>query len=291
MKILIYFLVIATFWFSCNSKENPIGPLSESINPVSYSIGQEWLYRRYLINIGLSEISDNPDTNSGYCYFKVVDTLLIDNFNFYIIEGIEYYIGKDSIDEYNQKWAVHVDDTILKVVRYEMENDGFYNGPFKRKAILKTELTPVILRKMLYQKVLSQNSSGFNLEVYPLCFPLTKNKRWIYCYGDDKSDRKDMYREYLGQEKVKTQAGEFDTYKIDRLLSEFWSGTDGADDLLCYDWFNELGLIKRYFKTGKTSVYDEMGIEIGPINESIDILEYIGSYSIDPDTIKPFGMN
>jgi hypothetical protein len=69
---------LVTGFFSCGQEKNPLQSLQEKTMPVSYEIGQKWLYKRAFINVGLSRFMDFPDTIPGYAFFEVVDTQTID---------------------------------------------------------------------------------------------------------------------------------------------------------------------------------------------------------------------
>jgi hypothetical protein len=189
-----------------------------------------------------------------------------------------------------QKWAVSISDSVLKVLEYKTSGFGFSEGPFKRKASPVPSSFPARLRQTLYKKAHVQYLPGFSDEVYLLRFPLIKNERWIYRYGIEPNETEDMYREYLGQETVSVPAGNLMTYKIDWLLAEHWADRrSDAADMAGYDWYNSKGLVKRFFQYGESFVYDSSGSVTGTITRTYDILEYLGEFRIDSDTLHPYG--
>jgi hypothetical protein len=281
-------LCVACIILSCESERSPLQPLQESKIPVEYEIGQKWLYKRTFINIGLSQFMDYPDTILGYAFYEVVDTQTIDDSIYFIIDGIDFDIGKTSVDTILQKWAVFISDSILKVLEYETGGFGFSQGPFKQRALSIS--FPARLRQSLYKKAHVNYLPGFRDEVYPLHFPLVKNQKWVYRYGKESQDTENMYRKYMGQENISVPAGYLKAYKIDWLLSEYWADQlENASDLAGFDWYDSKGLIKRFFQYGKSTVTDSLGTVIGTITQSYDILEFLGEFRIDPDTLHTYG--
>jgi len=286
--ILIMGLVIVGF--SCDPEKNPIQPLQEQTMPISYAIGQKWLYKRAFVNVGLSQIMDYPDTIPGYAFFEVTGTETINDTQYFIIEGIDYDIGKVTVDSFPQKWAVLISDSVLKVLEYDTDGFGFSQGPFKQRASSGRLPFPAKLRQSLYKKAHIEYLPGFRDEVYPLRFPLVKDQKWIYRYGIQSQDTKDMYREYLGQETVSVPAGNIRAYKIDWLLPKYWAGQlEDAANMAGFDWYNSKGLVRRFFQYGESDVTDSVGIVIGTITRSYDILEFLGEFGIDSDTLRPYG--
>jgi hypothetical protein len=283
-KLFLTLCVSIIIVASCNSDKYPFRPLQEQTLPISYEIGQKWLYKRLFVNIGISKILDCSDTVLGYACFTVVDTNTINDSQVFIIEGVDYDIQKDSIYSFRRKWAVFISDSIMKVLEYSSSENGFSQGPFKRRNIIDSFESPIDIRRALYKNARIKYNDGLEYESYPLKFPLIIDRKWIYRYGHDVAD--DIYRKYCGQEVVSVPAGNINTYKIEWLFSEYYQTKEDSINTCGYDWYNAKGLVKRYFQFGETIVTDSFGETIGKISNSFDILEFLGEFSFNPDTLR-----
>jgi hypothetical protein len=281
----------------CDSTPDTI---NERENFISYTVGRQWLYKKYFIFNGAVPMGLPPGgALLGYSHFWVAKDTVIGQAPYFIIEGRDYEIDKDSISTFSKRCAVCVTQAGLKVYEFQGEGYGFLSGIFKRnrevrRLVFTSAMSARDLRKAVLQKVLAAAAYDTTLFCdlyYPIIFPLLRDTSWWYREPGDPRGNLPLRKAYLGKEIINVPAGRFLCLKMEWRINEMlkFGGIDSTNLLYGYDWFGPPGLVKRWYDYGRSTMTNDTGDSIGTFH-SWDRYEYLGEYSINPDTLKPWGL-
>jgi len=269
---------------------NPLLPTDK--NPIEFKVGDSWLYKRYFINEGIREILNVPDTLVGYSYFEISKDTLIDSLEYLVVEGKDYEISMETIDVYKRRMAYHISDSLITEYEFRESDFGFLSGLMKRQntEVTKTwrnNYSTVYCKNLTLAKILKStdyDTSVFRDFTFPIRFPLVLNEPFVYRPEGDPSGNGYYRKMYTGQEEIRTDAGQFQCYVLEYLVKEALS----VDDIIFTDYVSNKGLVKRYMNTGMNT----FEVSIDSTSDSLqgyDIMFYIGTEDINPDTLIPWG--
>jgi hypothetical protein len=294
MKRISLFGAIPFLMVACsgrNPDDNTVSALPLDRNGIQMNVGDSWLYRRSLINIGMFAATGAPDTLVGYSYFQAAKDTIIDAKEYLIIEGRDYDVGKDTICIYKKRSAIHFSDSAISMYEFKTGDYGFMSGVLKTAAsalfLTKDNYGMAMLKKMEIARLLKSANYDTNVYwdfVYPVIFPLIKNAVYTYRDSMDSNGNLPYRRKFLGIESINVPSGAYDAYKFEWLVKEAL----GIDSVYGFDWDGAHGLLKRYFDLGNNYICDDLGI-LRDTCRSYDILEHIGNADINPDTLVPWG--
>lgn len=257
------------------------GPLNEGINPIRFQVGQKWAFRRFMINLGLQSPGFLRDTMTSYTNFECTKDTTIESMQYLILEATDYEPDWENMDTYRRRYAVHLSDSIVKVLEFRGDY-GFFVTPFKlarEKKRHRTDLREYVAQKRMAK--LNFDTLAFEDLTFPLVFPLIPGESWYYRQPNTK-DHLPLRKTYEGRESVTVPAGSFHCFRIKWELQEMWQGA--FDDMFMTDWISQSGVVKRYADFGEIEHTSETGESLGTFR-SYDIAEYLGSHHVSPDTL------
>jgi hypothetical protein len=271
--------------WSC--KDSGPGLLNEKTNPYSFKIGDSSLYKRWLVNEGISKYQNVPDTVTAYSYFEIVKDTVINGFPFFIIHGYDYEIGRDSVTARINKTAVASSDSGLYLVEFKNRSPDYIITPFKKavpQVLVTEDFNGFDLRNALLKKSPGPfvfDTANFDDQYRPIIFPLVKNSSWYLREAGHPSGHSSLLITYLGQESIQIEMGKFMAYKFT------WE-IPGNNSITPYKWVGQSGVLKVLVDFGRLTGTTGNGGNSFPFH-SYEIFEYYGNEKINPDTLAPWG--
>jgi hypothetical protein len=282
---------IALFLFIACADEgnntNPILPLDHNV--IQMAVGDSWLYRQSFIDVCLHDTTQLPDAVAGYSYFLATKDTTIDSTTCLIIEGQDYVVGKDSIQIFRKRFAVHLSDSLVAVYAFHTGDVLAFNSGVMKAGTQAVTLTTAnystsATRKVVLPRLLA--ATGYDTSVFfdfvcPIVYPLRQDSTYVYRDSSDPRGNTPMRRTFRGVEDIQVPAGDFQAYK----LQYDFGFTDSAR---FYDWVGQHGLLKRYYYIPNDVIYDTLGVAIDSC-DCYGIYELVGNSNINPDTLVPWG--
>ncbi len=266
-------------------------------NPIQYTIGQKWLYKRLFVIPGLDTlIPGHPDTLLGYAYYEVKKDTVIDSITFFIIVGKDYEVDSADINFWIQRFAVYSNDSGVFVYKLD-SNTSFSNGPFKllnryeNNNIKISDLSSINKVASIFYNIISLSNVSNYLSFYdffcPILFPLIKDSSWYYRTPENPYGHGEVKKTFIGLDNIIINGEIYNAYKIEW---EYIKNNQLFNDtIIGFDWFNDIGLLKRFSYVSKSTLVNEIGIVIGEV-EIYDILLYLYAGDFNPDTLIPWGL-
>lgn len=288
-------LIIILIFYSCDTISEDKDDTSIQSNFLQIKIGDKWLYKDLFINEGISEFKDYPDTLIRYSFVEAIKDTVIDLTNFIIVEGIDYSINELDIDSFPKRYAVSISDSECVSLSFKSLNYGLMGGPLRKLQSLNIKIWDGMSQNDFRSQLIDFNGNAyrdydtttFNDKVYPLVFPLEINVPWNYRKQEDAAISGFTYRKkYLGKDTITINLINYDAYKCEMLASEAFGSNINTT---YFQWYSEIGMLQEYLDYGSISFTDEFGNLLGTTNSS-QVIEYVGNYSINPDTLIPWGL-
>lgn len=293
--LILILLFIVSIFYSCETVSEDENNTNIQHNFIQLKIGDKWLYRDLFINVGISEFKDYPDTLIRYSFIEAIKDTVIDSTNFIIIEGLDYSINKLNIDSFPKRYAVSINDSECVSLSFKDSNYGLMGGPLCKLQSLNIKIHDGMSQNELRSqfidfKINAQrdfDTTTFKDKVYPLVFPLVIDEPWYYRTQEDADIGGITYRKkYLGKDTITIDSICYNAYKCEMLVSEAFGENN---NITFFQWYSEIGMLQEYLDYGLNRLTDESGNLLRAIHTS-QVIEYIGNYSINPDTLKPWGL-
>jgi len=256
---------------------SPIKPSEESLsldkNPIHFYVGQAWAYQQMHIFYGL--VKDTSYTNITFFCFKATKDTTIDSLDCIIIESSHFRYDSTIINEIPARLAVYSCDTGL--FYYDISPDvnsmfhnAFYIGLLKQRMGIGTISQYSILSALRKEAIGKLSSNPAPNYFRALLFPLIKGSCWFY------NGNSGANKSFVNIERINANGKLYDAYKLEWHYDYSLSDSLSADTAIGYDWYNDIGLIKRYCKSINEPILDTNGNIIGNLDSSILEISYIG---------------
>jgi hypothetical protein len=256
---------------------SPIQPKEESLpldkNPIHFSVGQTWVYKQMCIFYGL--VKDTSYTNITFFCFKATKDTTIDSLDYIIIESSHLMTDSAIINEIPARFAVYSCDTGLFYYDISLDANSMFHTAFNM-GLLKKKNELGDIQQYPVSSVFRKKSAAMavsNLASNHFCairFPIIKDSCWYY-HGNSGAKKS-----FVNLERINANGKMYSTYKLEWSYDASILDSISPDTAIAYDWYNDIGLLKRYCKCINIPSLDTNGTVTDTLDSLIEEISYIG---------------